>query len=175
MRNIRVDADVFEHLNAIARPDETAGEALQRMLAGHVIEVDDDTYAELVARSETFGESASEVIRRVLGLDEGPPPVNQPGLVTFHIAHGTGAGPWNTQATAIRVGWGNLRIVNDDDVGHLLHTTAPRCGCTVLGDRRHQHAPGCIEWPSLLRGRPENREPRMRRPNWRRPYRRRPQ
>jgi hypothetical protein len=45
MRNIRVDADVFEHLNAIARPDETAGEALQRMLAGHVIEVDDDTYA----------------------------------------------------------------------------------------------------------------------------------
>jgi predicted CopG family antitoxin len=124
MRNIRVDADVFEHLNAIARPDETAGEALQRMLAGHVIEVDDDTYAELVARSETFGESASEVIRRVLGLDEGPPPVNQPGLVTFHIAHGTGDGPWNTQATAIRVRVGDtLRIVNDDDVGHLLHTT----------------------------------------------------
>ena len=42
--------------------DETAGEALQRMLAGHVIEVDDDTYTELVARSETFGESASEVM-----------------------------------------------------------------------------------------------------------------
>ena len=124
MKNIRVDADVFEHLNAIAQPGETAGEALQRILEGHVIEVDDDTYAELVAQSQTFGESASEVIRRVLGLDEGPPPANQPGVVTFHIAHGTGSGPWNTQATAIRVRVEDtLSIVNDDDVGHQLHTT----------------------------------------------------
>lgn len=44
-------------------------------------------------------------------------------IVEFHIADGTGAAPWNTRATIVKVKVGQtLRIVNDDSVKHRLHT-----------------------------------------------------
>lgn len=125
MKTIRVDADVFEHLNEIAQPGETAGDALRRTLAGHVIEVDDDTYSELVARSEQFGETASDVIRRILGLAVVEPqaPTGQPDIVTFHLPAGTGPQSWNSQTTAIHAHVGDtLRIINHDSIGHRPHT-----------------------------------------------------
>jgi len=49
-------------------------------------------------------------------------------IVEFHIAKGTGSGPWNTRATMVTVKVGQvLRVINDDDVEHLLHTFGRPC------------------------------------------------
>lgn len=49
-------------------------------------------------------------------------------IVEFHIAKGTGQGPWNTRATLVTVKVGQvLRIVNDDDIAHTLHTFGRPC------------------------------------------------
>ena len=123
MVTIRVDEDVFESLTSLAQPGETPGEALRRVLAGRVIEIDDETYADLVARSDHFGDTPSDVIRRVLGLGGNQPPEIHPSTVTFHIANGTGSAAWNSQAAPIHAHVGDtLRIVNDDSVPHRPHT-----------------------------------------------------
>lgn len=49
-------------------------------------------------------------------------------IVEFHIAPGTGSGAWNTRATMVNVKVGQtLRIINDDDIPHLLHTFDRPC------------------------------------------------
>lgn len=48
---------------------------------------------------------------------------NDGEIVEFHIKKGTGRGPWNTRATMVNVKIGQtLRIINDDDIPHTLHT-----------------------------------------------------
>ncbi len=50
------------------------------------------------------------------------------GVKEFHIKAGTGQGAWNTAAAPIHVRVGDtLRIVNDDTVGHQLHTNGRPC------------------------------------------------
>ena len=50
------------------------------------------------------------------------------GIVEFHIPKGTGDSPWNTLETIVEVNVGDtLRIINDDDVAHRLHTFGKPC------------------------------------------------
>lgn len=49
-------------------------------------------------------------------------------IVEFHIAAGTGDGPWNTFDNPIVVKVGQtLRFINDDSVPHLMHTNGSPC------------------------------------------------
>ena len=49
-------------------------------------------------------------------------------IVTFRIPAGTGQGPWNTEDAVVEVKVGQtLRIINDDDTPHLLHTSGAPC------------------------------------------------
>ncbi len=49
-------------------------------------------------------------------------------LVEFHIAPGTGKGPWNTRETVLQVKVGDtVRIINDDSIPHTLHTFGRPC------------------------------------------------
>lgn len=44
-------------------------------------------------------------------------------IIEFHIPPETGLNPWNTPDTAVNVRVGQtLRIINDDDIVHRLHT-----------------------------------------------------
>lgn len=59
------------------------------------------------------------------------PPQN-PGLIEFHIAPGTGQGPWNDSNNPLILkmapnGVVTLRIINDDSAGHTLHTNGFPC------------------------------------------------
>src|SRR5262245_50451183 len=48
-------------------------------------------------------------------------------VVEFRIAQGTGTNSWNTEETKVEVKVGDiLRIINDDDVVHRLHTDEDR-------------------------------------------------
>lgn len=48
--------------------------------------------------------------------------------VEFHIAKGTGDASWNSPETTVKLKIGDtLRIVNDDDVVHRLHTFGRPC------------------------------------------------
>lgn len=50
-------------------------------------------------------------------------------VVEFHIAKGTGKNPWNTRETVVEVKVGQtLRLINDDDITHYLHTPGRPCG-----------------------------------------------
>ena len=52
-----------------------------------------------------------------------PPPPQDPNLVVFKIAAGTGTGPWNQKAATVITKVGQtLRIINEDTVRHRLHT-----------------------------------------------------
>lgn len=128
VKNIHVDADTYARLQELAEAGESPADVLRRRVAGHVIQIDDDTYSALLGLADSFGETASDVIRRVLGVEGPPEPnpdANRPSTVEFHISHGTGSGPWNAAETAVHALVGDtLRIVNDDDVGHRLHTDA---------------------------------------------------
>jgi hypothetical protein len=85
------------------------------------VEIDDDVYSVLTSRAVELAESASQILRRELGLDAAPPA--GPNVVDFNIPPGTGHGPWNTPAQAVTAHVGDvLRIVNDDAVPHRLHT-----------------------------------------------------
>jgi len=57
-----------------------------------------------------------------------PAPAANPNIVTFGIAPGTGANPWNTAGTMItgKVGQ-QLVITNNDTVAHRLHTGGKPC------------------------------------------------
>ena len=122
MKPIRIDRDILAYLasQAIA-PDESLSSILRRELGRVTVEIDDDVYSELTSRAVEQGEPASQILRRELGLDAAAPA--GPNVVEFSIPPGTGRGPWNTPAQAVTARVGDvLRIVNDDDVPHRLHT-----------------------------------------------------
>lgn len=49
-------------------------------------------------------------------------------LIEFHIEKGTKNGAWNTKEKTVEVRVGDtLRIINDDDVKHQLHTNGTPC------------------------------------------------
>jgi hypothetical protein len=122
MKSIRIDRDIVEYLSTKAiAPNESISSILRRELSQETIELDDDVYATITSRAVELGESASQILRRELGIDGAPPA--GPTVVEFHIAAGTGQGPWNTTAQAVTAHVGDvLRIVNDDSVPHRLHT-----------------------------------------------------
>lgn len=65
------------------------------------------------------------------GTSTGTAVVTDPNakVVEFRIKPGTGASPWNTEATPVVVKVGQtLKIVNDDTVPHQLHTGGAPCG-----------------------------------------------
>lgn len=90
--------------------------------------IEEDVYHYLISKIVEIGESASAILRRELGLSPSvptppqPAPTPQPSgpqIVEFHIAAGTGSGPWNASETRVIAKVGDtLRIWNDD--------TAPR-------------------------------------------------
>jgi hypothetical protein len=50
-------------------------------------------------------------------------------VVEFHIEKGTAKGAWNTADTAVNAKIGDvIRIYNDDNVTHQLHTFGAPCG-----------------------------------------------
>jgi negative regulator of replication initiation len=127
MKTIQIDQDVYSYLLSKASPPgESPSLTLRREL--HVpapeetIEIDDDTYSFLLSKAVAIGESPSDILRRELHLDDGHAD-NSPAVVVFHITAGTGTQPWNTAATAVQAKVGDtLRIVNDDNAPHRLHT-----------------------------------------------------
>jgi len=68
------------------------------------------------------GETPNNILRRELDIEESPA---QPiAVIEFHIPAGTGSNPWNTRDTAVKGVVGQtLRIYNDDNVPHRLHTS----------------------------------------------------
>ena len=49
-------------------------------------------------------------------------------IIEFHIPEGTGSKPWNTPKTTVNVKVGQvLRIINNDDIPHTLHTFGRPC------------------------------------------------
>jgi hypothetical protein len=71
-----------------------------------------------------------------------PPSANPPpsagaasNIVEFRIAAGTGAGEWNTKANPVVVKAGQtIRIINDDNTQHVLHTNGEPCPHGPVGN-----------------------------------------
>ncbi len=124
-KSITVDSDVLSHLQSKQQnPDEPLSSVLRRELRRTSLELDDDMYAYLRSRALVIGESASDILRRELGLPAGPVQGHRPMVVVFRIPAGTGAGPWNTRETSVHATVGDtLLLINDDAVGHRLHTS----------------------------------------------------
>jgi hypothetical protein len=135
MKQITVDQDVFDFLVSKATsPGEPPGAVIRRELrvppAQKALEVDDETYAFIAAKTTVVGESVSDILRRELHLGGGtapggPPAHGQPApaTVVFRIPSGTGQRAWNDGSSRVIAKVGDtLRIVNDDSVGHRLHT-----------------------------------------------------
>ena len=90
--------------------------------------IEEDVYHYLISKIVEIGESASAILRRELGLSPSvptppqPAPTPQPSgpqIVEFHIAAGTGSGPWNASETRVIAKVGDtLRIWNDDTAPH---------------------------------------------------------
>ena len=146
MKQISIDQDVFDFLASKANaPSEPPAAVLRRELRvplpQKTLDIDDDTYAFIAAKTAVVGESISDILRRELRLagggtpaplpaepPHGPPspapPTPSPSIVTFHIASGTGRGPWNDGSGRVIAKVGDtLRIINDDSVAHRLHTS----------------------------------------------------
>ena len=52
----------------------------------------------------------------------------QTNVVEFRIKAGTGLKAWNEAGSPVRVKVGDiLRIINDDDISHFLHTSGSPC------------------------------------------------
>ena len=97
-KHIQIDGDVIAWLRTKQQPDEPLGETVRRELGISVVDIDDETYAYLLTRATSIGESASEILRRELDIGEGPPDDHAgPNVVEFRIPDGTGSGPWNTR------------------------------------------------------------------------------
>jgi SeqA protein N-terminal domain len=130
MKTISIDDDVYAHIaSRTADIGESASQVLRReMNMGSQLKIvflEEDVYHYLISKIVNIGESASTILRRELALSS-PPPVPPPSgsqLIEFHIARGTGSGPWNTSETRVIANVGDtLRIWNDDDVPHEVHT-----------------------------------------------------
>ncbi|MES2625682.1 MAG: hypothetical protein V4628_10410 [Pseudomonadota bacterium] len=139
MKTIQVDQTIVDHLLSHATsPAETPAQILRRelrMLPPQVaLEIDDDTYAFILAKARGFGESASDILRRELNLSTNPdeptepadphaPPETGPETLLFSIPAGTGSNSWNSRDTTLVARKGDtLRIINEDTVPHRLHT-----------------------------------------------------
>jgi predicted CopG family antitoxin len=133
MKTISIDDDVYAHIaSRTADIGESASQVLRReMNMGSQLKtvfIEEDVYHYLISKIVHIGESASTILRRELGLSPlGPTPPqpaptpqpNEPQIVEFHIAAGTGHGPWNTSETRVIAKVGDtLRIWNDDTEPH---------------------------------------------------------
>lgn len=132
MNIIRIDRDIMDYLQSRTNgQDDTPAAVLRRELQVPqpqvTLEIDDDTYAFIVAKARGIGESASNILRRELHLSGGgqePGEPGSPGAVSFTIPAGTGAGAWNTRETMLVAKRGDtLRLTNADSVPHRLHTS----------------------------------------------------
>jgi hypothetical protein len=119
---VHVDLDVYKYLVAQGMGGaETASSILRRALL-HTIEIDDDLLTYLMSLANSPGESVASILRRELHLQNNAPNP-PPARIEFHIAAGTGAGPWNTADRSVAGVVGQtLRIFNDDSVAHRPHT-----------------------------------------------------
>jgi hypothetical protein len=124
VKSIQVDSHVLDYLKAHGMGDGQSASDVLRSLLLHAIEIDDELYAYLMSLASAPGETANSILRRELDVDEGEGPAQPPPLIEFHIPAGTGGNPWNTRDTAVQGVVGQtLRIHNDDNVPHRLHTS----------------------------------------------------
>jgi len=122
VKSIQVDSQVLEYLQAHGISAGQSASDVLRSLLLHTIEIDDELYAYLVSLASAPGETPNSILRRELDIGEVPEP--PPALIEFHIPAGTGSNPWNTRETAVMGVVGQtLRIHNDDNVPHRLHTS----------------------------------------------------
>ena len=122
MKSIQVDSQVFDHLNAHGMGAGQSASDVLRSLLLHTIEIDDELYAYLMSLASAPGDTPNSILRRE--LDVGESPAQPPAVIEFHIPAGTGSNPWNTRDTAVKGVVGQtLRIHNDDNVAHRLHTS----------------------------------------------------
>ena len=122
-KSIQVDGNVYAFLVGHGMgPGQSASDVLRQALF-HAIDIDDDLYAYLMSLASSSGETANAILRRELDIHANPPPVDPLSRIEFHIPAGTGLGPWNTRDHAVMGVVGQtLRIYNDDNVNHRLHT-----------------------------------------------------
>jgi hypothetical protein len=123
MASVQVDLEVYNYLVAhgMGAGGETASSILRRVLM-HTIDIDDDLFTYLSSLATSPGESIASILRRELDVQGEPdnPPATR---IEFHIAAGTGAGPWNTaDHPVLGIVGQTLRIFNDDAVAHRPHT-----------------------------------------------------
>jgi hypothetical protein len=122
VKSIQVDSQVFDHLKTHGMGAGQSASDVLRSLLLHTIEIDDELHAYLMSLASAPGETPNSILRRELDIGEAP---EQPvAMIEFHIPVGTGSNPWNTRETAvIGVVGQTLRIHNDDNVAHRLHTS----------------------------------------------------
>ena len=122
MKSIQVDSHVLDYLKAHGMDEGQSASDVLRSLLLHTIEIDDELYVYLMSLASTPGETANSILRRELDIGEAPE--QPPAVIEFHIPAGTGSNPWNTRDTAVQGVVGQtLRIHNDDNVPHRLHTS----------------------------------------------------
>jgi len=123
VKSIQVDGDVYAFLVAHGMgPGQSASDVLRQALF-HAIDIDDDLFVYLMSLASSPGETANAILRRELDIHANPPPVDPAARIEFHIPAGTGQGPWNTRDQAVMGVVGQtLRIYNDDNINHRLHT-----------------------------------------------------
>ena len=121
--HIQIDGGVYAFLVGHGMgPGQSASDVLRQALF-HAIDIDDDLYAYLMSLASSPGDTANTILRRELDIHANPPPVGPLSHVEFHIPAGTGLGPWNTRDQPVMGVVGQaLRIYNDDNVNHRLHT-----------------------------------------------------
>ena len=103
---------------------QSASDVLRQTLF-HAIDIDDDFYAYLMSLASGSGETANAILRRELDIHANPAPADPPPRRTssFIFRPGQELGPWNTRDHAVMGVVGQtLRIYNDDNVTHRLHT-----------------------------------------------------
>jgi hypothetical protein len=124
VKSIQVDSQVFDHLKAHGMGEGQSASDVLRSLLLHTIEIDDELYAYLMSLASTPGETPNSILRRELDVGESEGPAQPPAMIEFHIPAGTGSNSWNTRDTAVQGIVGQtLRIHNDDNVSHRLHTS----------------------------------------------------
>jgi hypothetical protein len=122
VKSIQVDSQVFDYLQAHGMSAGQSASDVLRSLLLHTIEIDDELYAYLVSLASAPGETPNNILRRELDIGESPE--QPPAVIEFHIPAGTGSNSWNTRETAVKGIVGQtLRIHNDDNVAHRLHTS----------------------------------------------------
>jgi predicted CopG family antitoxin len=122
VKSIQVDGQVFDHLKAHGMGAGQSASDVLRSLLLRTIEIDDELYAYLMSLASAPGETPNNILRRELDIGESP--TQPPAIIEFHIPAGTGSNSWNARGTAVMGVVGQtLRIHNDDNVAHRLHTS----------------------------------------------------